>query len=82
METKVAKKNGEGALPEPRAAASRSEPRPEGPSAPEVQKKGTNNNLNFIQTLGVISLKENQRDGSIFFSAVQSLSRVQLFATP
>ena len=71
-----------GVLLEPRMATSHSEPRPEEPSALEVQKKGVNNNLNFIQTLGVISLKENQRDGSIFFSSVQSLSRVRLFVTP
>lgn len=39
---------------------------PEEPSALEVQNKGMSNNLNFIQTLGVISLKAHLRDGSIF----------------
>ena len=55
---------------------------PEGPSALEVQRKGMNNNLNFIQTLGVISLKEHQRGGSIFLIHCKMPSKCPLHFCP
>lgn len=56
--------------------------RPAGPSALEVQKKGMNNNLNFIQSLGGISLKEHQRDGSIFLIHCKMPSECPLHFCP